>query len=62
MERERVEWLRRLVDAAGAASEDLRALDEPALHRALIQDLDAFRDRVAAELDAAAADGDQQEG
>lgn len=58
---ERVDWLRRLGEAARAAADQLRALDDPPLHRALIDDLDAFRDRIVAELERAAPGGDQSE-
>jgi hypothetical protein len=58
---ERAEWLRTLAEAARAASDELRALDDPALHGALIDDLDAFRDRIAAELRTLGAGGDDAE-
>ncbi len=56
MDPERGEWLRRLAAAARAACDDLRALDDPLIHGALIDDLEAFHDRVVAELSAGEAD------
>jgi hypothetical protein len=54
MDADRAAWLRQLADAARAASERLRSYDDPLLHRALIDDLDAFRARIVSELDAGA--------
>jgi hypothetical protein len=50
-----MEWLHRLAAAARAAADELQALGDPASHRTLIADLEAFHARLADELAGAKA-------
>jgi hypothetical protein len=49
VDEDRRAWLHKLDEAAQRALDDLRPLDDP-LQRDLISDLEAFKERIAAEL------------
>jgi hypothetical protein len=51
VDREHLEWLARLAEAARRAAEDLRGLDDPH-HHDLLMDLDDLHTRLTAELEA----------